>query len=162
MGGLLRCFGAGGLGSEVVLRLGWWFSLSESDDVDSLGSLVSVFFAVGGPCRGLLFFLGGCCSSSSCSSSNVVGSFDASLRLSAVRARLSGNARAHNCVGSSSSSSSLTGVNDRGFLLWGVTRLPLRLFSDAVGAFAKSGRLQRRLLGVPDESDVPGVACSSS
>ena len=43
-----------------------------------------------------------------------------------------------------------------------VTRLAVGLFPDVVGGLAKSGRLQRRLLGVVDEPDVPGVESSSS
>ena len=108
-----------------------------------------LFLAVGGPCRGLLF-LGGRCSTSSSSSWNVVGSLAAALCLSAVRDRLSGNGRAYNWVASSSSSSSLTGLNEGRFLVcWG-THLPLGVSGD-VGGFAKSGRLQRRLLGVVEE-----------
>lgn len=89
-----------------------------------------------------------------------MGSLAAALCLSAVRDRLSGNGRTYNWV-ASSSSSSLTGLNERRFLVcWG-RRLPLRL-SGHVGGFAKSGRLQRRLLGVVEELDVPGAASSSS
>ena len=73
----------------------------------------------------------------------------------------SGDARAYNCVGSSSFSCSLTGLNDEGFLVCCITRLAVGLFPD-VGGLAKSGRLQRRLLGVVDEPDVPGVESSSS
>lgn len=127
-----------------------------------MASPVSLFLAVAGPTRGLLFFGQGCCSSSSSSSWNVVGRRDAALRLWIVRDLRSGDARAYNCVGSSSSSCSLTGLNDEGFLVCCVTRLAVRLFPDVVGGLAKSGRLQRRLLGVVDEPDVPGVESSSS
>lgn len=36
------------------------------------------------------------------------------------------------------------------------------LFPDGAGGLAKSGRLLRRLLGVVDDPDVPGVQSSSS
>ena len=62
--------------------------------------------AVGGLRRGLLFFAGGVWSSSSSSSSKVVGSLAAALRLSVVRARLSGTALVYDWVGWSSSSCS--------------------------------------------------------
>ena len=123
--------------------------------------LVCLFLAVGGPCRGLFFFAGGLWSSSSSSSSNVVGSLAAALRLSVVRARLSGTARVYNWVAWSSWSCSLRGLKEGRFLVcWG-RRLPLGVSGDC-GGFAKFGRLDRRLLGVVEEPNVPAVASLSS
>ena len=141
--------------------MGCWSSSSESDDVLSSTCLVGLFLAVGGPRRGLLFFAGGVWSSSSSSSSKVVGSLAAALRLSVVRARLSGTALVYDWVGWSSSSCSLRGLNEgRVLLCWG-RRLPLAVSGDC-GGFAKFGILDRRLLGVVEAPDVPAVASSSS
>ena len=116
--------------------MGCWSSSSESDDVLSSTCLVGLFLAVDGPRRGLLFFAGGVWSSSSSSSSKVVGSLAAALRLSVVRARLSGTVLVYDWVGWSSLSCSLRGLNEGRVLLCCVC--PSRSL-ETVGALQNSG-----------------------
>lgn len=161
MGGFFRCLVAAGLGSVVCLTGGWSSSSSESDSLVWWAFRATLFFAVGGPRRGLLFFLRGCSSSSSCSSSKLVGRRCAAVHRSIVRDLLSADPWTYNWLGSSSGSSS-RGLNGEGFVVCPLPRFPAGLFGDGGGGLAKSCRLERRLLGVVEDPDVPGVDSSSS
>lgn len=139
VGGFLRCFLAAGLGSVLPLGGGWSSSSSEFESLVCWAFRATVFLAVGGPTRGLLFLRRGCWSSSSFSSSKVVGRWCAAVRLSIVRYLLSADPRAYNWVGLLSSGSSLRGLNGEGFLVSGLGRFPAGLFADGAGGFANSG-----------------------
>lgn len=161
VGGFFLGFLAGGYGS--VLRFGEdCCSSSDSDSVLYSAFQAPLFFAVGGPTRGVLPLFLRCCSTSSSSSSKVFGRCLAAVRRSNVRDLLSPNRRAYNCVGCSSPGCSLSGLNGRAFLMSCLGRFLAGLFPDGGGGLAKSGRLVRRLLGVVDDPDVPGVQSSSS
>ena len=115
--GFLRCLLGAGLVPVLPLGGGWSSSSLESESLVCWAFRATLFLAVGGPTRGLLFFRRGCWSSSSSSSSKVVGRWRAGVRLSIVRDLLSADPRAYNWVGSSSSGSSVRGLNGEGFLV---------------------------------------------
>ena len=56
----------------------------------------------------------------------------------------------------------MRGLNGEAFLVSCLPRFPAGLFADGAGGFANSGRVERRLLGVVEDPEVPGVDSSSS
>ena len=161
VGGFFLGFLAGGFGSVLRCREGCCSS-SDSESVLCSAFRAALFLAVGGPTRGVLPLFLRCCSASSSSSSKVVGRCLAAVRRSNVRDLRSPNGRAYNRVGCSSPASSVSGLNGRACLLSCLGRFLAGLFPDGGGGLAKSGRVVRRLLGVVDDPDVPGVQSSSS
>lgn len=56
----------------------------------------------------------------------------------------------------------MRGLNGEAFFVSCLPRFPAGLFADSAGGFAKSGRVERRLLGVVEDPEVHGVDLSSS
>ena len=136
---------------------GWSSPPSELESVVLWAFRATLFFAVGGPTRGLFFLAGRCWCTSSSPSSKLVARFRVVVLLSIVSDLLSADARAYKWVGSASSSaSSARALNGEGFLLSSLGRFAAGLFADGGGGWSKSGRLETCLFDVLEEQDVPG------
>lgn len=128
---------------------------SESESVCGSRRRLCLFFAVGGPTKGALFFFGG-------SSSKEVGRSLASVFLCIARDRRSADLLTYSWVASSSSSSSSLSAVKRGRAS-PPPRLLLSVGWRAGLGFANVGTFVRRLLTVVLEApEVPGVGSSSS